>query len=449
MVTKFESVVTPLFRERTSKGLADALSEAIGNGSLVEGDLLPPIRDVATTLAVSPSTVSTAWRLLAHAGAIHSDGRRGTVVLARRGPGPARYRRALERTHALRLDLSTGVPDNDLLPDLSASLGDLHHAWASGSYLDDQIVPGLVDALRLDWPYETSDFLIVDGAMDALDQVASFVLRYGDLVVVENPSFPPMLDLLDALGARVVGVDVDDEGIVPEALTHVLARRPVAVFIQPRAHNPTGISMSVPRAAALADLLRGTGVLIVEDDSVGAVASSAPMSLGTWLPDQTVHIRSFSKSHGPDLRLAALSGPAALLDGVRERRLLGQAWTSRLLQAVLLDLLDRPSSRAQIDHARDTYAQRRRAMNAALARRGVRVAICDGVNLWLPVRDETAALLFLASHGIGAAAGSPFFTSDPHDSHLRVTVGLVSDGADELADLLATASRLAPSAGPR
>ena len=84
MVTKFESVVTPLFRERTSKGLADALSEAIGNGSLVEGDLLPHIRDVATTLAVSPSTVSTAWRLLAHAGAIHSDGRRGTVVLARR-----------------------------------------------------------------------------------------------------------------------------------------------------------------------------------------------------------------------------------------------------------------------------------------------------------------------------------------------------------------------------
>ena len=449
MVTKFTSVIEPLLTERTSKGLASALSRVIGDGSLDEGALLPPIREVARELAMSPSTVSAAWRLLARAGAIHSNGRHGTVVLARRGPGPARYRRALERTHALRLDLSTGVPDSDLLPDLSASLGDLRPEWASGSYLDDPIIPGLVEVLRMDWPYETSDFLVVDGAMDALDQVASYLLRYGDLVVVENPSFPPMLDLLEALGVHIVGVDVDEEGLLIESLAAALARRPTAVFIQPRAQNPTGVSMSDRRAAQVARLLRGTDVTVVEDDSVGAVASTPPISLGRWLPDQTVHIRSFSKSHGPDLRLAALCGPADLIEGVRERRLLGQAWSSRLLQSVLLDLLGRSESRTQIDRARATYAQRRQEMNESLAARGVRVSARDGLNLWLPVRDETAALLFLASHGIGAAAGNPFATTVTYEPHLRLTVGLVSHGNDDLADLLATASRLAPSAGPR
>ena len=449
MVTNFTAVVEPLLTERTSKGLAEALSRAIGEGAIDEGELLPPIRSVAQGLGVSPSTVSAAWRLLARAGAIESDGRRGTVVLARRGPGPARYRRALDHTHALRLDLSTGVPDGDLLPDLSTSLGNLHHSWASGSYLDDPIIPGLVEALRVDWPYDTRHFLVVDGAMDALDQVSSFLLRYGDLVVVENPSFPPMLDLLDALGVRVVGVDVTDDGLDVAALSATLARRPKVVFLQPRAQNPTGISMSEQRAAQLARLLVGTDVMVVEDDSVGAVASTSPISLGSRLPSQTVHIRSFSKSHGPDLRLAALSGPPALIEGVRERRLLGQGWTSRLLQTVLLDLLGSAPSRAQIDQARVTYAQRRREMTTSLAVRAVRVDARDGLNLWLPVRDETAALLFLASHGIGAAAGSPFATKPTLVPHLRITVGLVSDGIDELAELLATASRLAPSVGPR
>jgi DNA-binding transcriptional MocR family regulator len=449
MVTNFSDVVTPLLIERTSKGLADAVSRAIGDHSFEEGATLPPIRVVAESLVMSPSTVSTAWKLLARAGAIRSDGRRGTVVLARRGPGPARYRRALDRSLTFRLDLSTGVPDAKLLPDLAPALGDLHRAGVSGSYLDDPIISGLVEALRADWPYDACDFAIVDGAMDALDQVASHLLHFGDVVIVENPSFPPALDLLDALGVRAIGVDVDEEGLMPERLAETLAGRPRALLLQPRAHNPTGISMSTRRANELASLLRGTEVVVLEDDSAGAVASTAPISLGAWLPEQTVHIRSFSKSHGPDLRLAAISGPTALMEGVRERRLLGQGWTSRLLQAILLDLLHRDESRQQIERARAIYARRRRAICAALADRGVVVIGEDGLNLWLPVRDETSALLLLASRGIGAAAGSPFATRDGNEPHLRVTTGLIEEGVDELADVLVRAAGVGPSAGPR
>lgn len=449
MVTKFVTVVSPLLDSQSSKSLADAVSRAIGEGDLEEGMVLPSIRSVAEELAMSPSTVSSAWKLLARAGAIRSEGRRGTVVLARRDPGPIRYRRALDRSLTFRQDLSTGVPDAELLPDLAAAFGDLHRAWTPGSYLDDPIIPGLVEALRQDWPYKARDFAIVDGAMDALEHVATYLLRFGDLVVVENPSFPPLLDLLDGLGVRVWGVDVDEEGLEVEGVAVALARRPKAVFLQPRAHNPTGVSMSQRRAKVLAGLFGPSGVTIVEDDSAGAVASSAPMSLGRWLPEQTVHIRSFSKSHGPDLRLAAMSGPPSLMGQLRERRLLGQGWTSRLLQAVLLDLLRRPSSREQIEVSRGVYSKRRAAMVAALAKRGVKVGGSDGINLWLPVRDETTALLYLASRGIGAAAGSPFATRAQHKPHLRVTVGLVAGDVEELADELKVAATLEHSVGPR
>jgi len=449
MVTKILDSISARLTQRTSKGLVNALSVAIGDGTILEGSKLPPIRIVASELGLSPSTVSTAWKTLAQAGVLRSDGRHGTVVKTRGGPGPTRYRRALERSIPFGLDLSTGVPDASLLPDLKPALNSLQQAWVSGSYLDDPIIPGLSDALRADWPYEVGQLAVVDGAMDALDQVATHLLHFGDTVIVENPSFPPMLDLLDALGVRTIGVDMDSEGIIPAQLEHALTMHPRAIFLQPRAQNPSGVSMSDERASQLATLVRATKVFVVEDDSAGAIASTPPISLGRFLPEQTVHIRSFSKSHGPDLRLAAMSGPASILDGIRERRLLGQGWTSRLLQAVLLDLLTRDESRTQVERARSAYAHRRQMVTTELGRRGIRTGDGDGLNLWLPVDDETGALVLLASRGIGTAAGSPFVTRDDGTAHLRITVGLVARDFAQVAGDLADAASIASSVGPR
>ena len=441
------SAIDERLEAHSSRGLAQAVTRAVRDGALLPGARLPSIRVLATGLGLSPTTVSAGWALLARSGAIRTDGRRGTTVANQRDPAPGRYRRALERQPDFALDLSTGTPDPELLPNLGPALSELTTAATPGSYLDDPVLPGLLDVLLAQWPYAPEELMVVDGAMDALDLVSRTLLRFGDRVVVEHPCFPPLLDLLESIGVEVVGVPVDEAGLRAAPLRTALASNAAAVFVQPRAQNPTGASMTEQRARELAPILAHAGMPVVEDDSAGAVAATAPISLGQWIPDQVIHIRSFSKSHGPDLRLAAIGGPSDLLREVIHRRELGQGWSSRVLQRVLLSLLTDPAAVADVDRARDEYTRRRVALVTALTSRGVHVASGDGLNLWVPVHDESAAIVRLARQGVGVTPGSPFEVLPDGQPHVRVTVGLVADGYEELAQILAAAANTTGWAG--
>jgi DNA-binding transcriptional MocR family regulator len=126
--------------------------------------------------------------------------------------------------------------------------------------------------------------------------------------------------------------------------------------------------------------------------------------------------------------------------------MLGAGWTSRMLQTILLDLLVEPRSVEAVEVARRTYAERQAAVCAALAEHGVQVVVPDGINLWLPVADERAALVQLTTAGIRAAGGSPFLAPSSDGSaadgdHVRVTTGLVDTGeASHVAVALAAAA---------
>jgi DNA-binding transcriptional MocR family regulator len=433
-------VIAGRLDELSSRGLARAVSHAVREGALQPGEKLPPIRTLAGALGLSPTTVSAGWALLARSGVIRTDGRRGTTVTEQRDPSPGRYRRALERRPDFALDLSTGTPDPALLPNLRTALSGLSTAGTPGSYLDDPVLPRLVEVLKDQWPYAAEELMVVDGAMDALDLVSRSQLRYGDKVIVEHPCFPPLLDLLESIGVEIVGVPVDDAGLRSEPLTAALDGQIVAVFLQPSAQNPTGASMTEERAKVIAPILAQAGMPVVEDDSAGAIAARPPISLGRWIPDQIIHIRSFSKSHGPDLRLAAMSGPGHLLREVIHRRELGQGWSSRVLQRVLLSLLTDPAAIAQVERARHECTRRREALVDALVSRGVSVKSGDGLNLWVPVHDESAAIVRLASQGVGVTPGSPFDVLPGDGAHVRVTAALVAQGHAELAQILAAAA---------
>ncbi|WP_041938911.1 MULTISPECIES: aminotransferase-like domain-containing protein [Frankia] len=432
--------------DRSARGIAGAVSRLVSAGSLPGGTRLPTVRELAAILGTSPTTVSQAWRTLARAGVIVPRGRAGTFVLEGAAPtvgGARRYRRVTRSPGRIGRDYSTGTPDPALLPDLAPVLARIARGNLTTSYLDDPVLPGLESALRARWPFSPEAITVVDGAMDALDRVTGALVGYGSRVMVENPCFPPLLDLLELVGAEVVALPSDAAGVRPDAVREALATHPVALYLQPRAQNPTGVSMTEHRARELAELLAGTGVTVIEDDHAGDVALAAPVSLGRHLPASCVHIRSFSKSHGPDLRLAAVGGVAATVEAVATRRLLGPGWSSRLLQAVLAELLEDPATERTLADARARYCARRERMLDALDARGVRAVGADGINLWIDVADEQVALVALAARGIGAAPGTPFEAAPLDGDHLRVTVGLVADELIEAtADALADAAQV-------
>ncbi len=426
--------------EPSARGIAAAAGRLISEGTLPPGTRLPTVREVSRRLGLSPTTVSDAWQRLARSGVIEGRGRLGTFVTPRtRSGGPRRYRSMTAAAGHVVLDLSTGSPDPELLPDAVSAVARVPRASMATNYWDHPVLPQLEELLWERQPFPAEALTVVDGALDALDRVASWAVGLGDRVVVENPTFPPLLDLLDLLGAEVIPVASDEDGIVVTALAGVLDLRPRAVFLQPRAHNPTGRSMSAARAAELAAVLGGSGALIVEDDHSGDISTSPDVSLGTWLPERTIRITSFSKSHGPDLRLAAVAGPHEVIGAVVERRSLGPAWSSRILQGVLAVLLTDPVAVAAVARAREVYRDRRTRVVGALRELGVETTGCDGINLWVTARDERAALVSLAAQGIGAAPGSPFEVTALGDEHIRLTVGLVRSGFDDLAATIADA----------
>lgn len=435
------SDIVASIEDRSPRGIAAAISRLIGNGSLPSGSRLPTVRELAIGIAASPTTVAEAWRILARVGAIEARGRQGTFVVENPRPHAARrYRRMSEGPGLFRCDLSTGTPDPALLPELGPALARVGRRAIVTSYLDDPVLPELDEELRASWPFAPEALTVVDGAMDALDRIATVTLRLGDRVLVEEHTFPALLDLLEQIGAEAIGLSVDAHGIVPESLQGGLAHAPAALFLQPRAQNPTGVRMTARRARQIAGLLRGTDVVVVEDDHSGDIAIGDDVSIGKHLPAQTVHIRSFSKSHGPDLRLAAIGGAGDIVRAVADRRMLGPGWSSRLLQAVLLELLRDPVSVAAVSHARETYSTRRAALTTCLDDLGIRYTGTDGINLWVDVAHEQAALLSLAAQGVGVAAGTPFLTSPAGVDHVRVTIALLADGYSGLAAQLAAAA---------
>lgn len=419
--------------DRSAAGIAAAVHREIRAGRVLPGERLPTVRELAKELKVSPATVNEAWQALAAAGVIESRGRAGTTVKRQAtATGPTRYRSISGISGSNGLDLASGTPDPNLLPPIAAALS---RVIAKGtdlttSYLDDPVVPELEHLLRVTWPFAADRVDVVDGAMDALSRVVDDVIRLGDRVVIEDPGFPPLIDMLNRAGAQIIGVALDAEGILPSALAKALALQPVAVFIQPRAQNPTGVSMSQARAAQLATLLASSDALVIEDDHSGEIALAADVTLGTHLPERCVHIRSYSKSHGPDLRIAAIGGPALVLDRIRARRTLGPGWTSRLTQSILVELLTDDDAVQRVAQARTQYAQRAAEFSQFLTEKDVPVAVPDGINAWIPVADERIALVSLAGSGINVAPGDPFLVGTDRAPHLRVTCGLLASPAD-------------------
>ncbi|NBE93814.1 aminotransferase class I/II-fold pyridoxal phosphate-dependent enzyme [Nonomuraea sp. KC401] len=422
--------------EPSARGIATVLTDLIREGTVTADTRLPTVRALARELRVSSGTVAEAWSELRRHGMIRTDRRRGTVVLGPPDvPRPIRYERIGHFGDRLAIDLAIASPDPALLPPLEAALSAAAHADRLNDYTRETITPRLRAAVEPDWPFPAQGWLAVGGGYEGVQLLCQTAALPGDRIAIEEPTAARLLDILETIGVQIVPVACDENGPLPGALAKALRARPVAFVYQPRGQSPCGHAVTPERSAELAALLEPTATLIVEDDGIGALSVSPTVSMGARFPDRTVLVRSYSKSHGPDLRIAVVGGAAEAVERVRVLRSFGTGWTSRILQDALAHLLDDSGTRAGVERARAAYAGRRARLAAELSARGVRTGGRDGLVLWVPVRDEPAALVTLAAHGISAAPGSRYVIGPVPAHHLRLATARLTDDPGELAEL--------------
>ena len=429
------------FAGKSAGDIAATIEAGIGNGDVAPGAQLPPVRTLAAALGVSPATVASAYAVLGRRGLVLADGRRGTRVAERPPVG---------RTSAQPLpdgvvDLASGNPDPALLPDLAPALaGAADEAPLYGDDVNsDRLVDLAREALTADGIPATG-VAIVGGALDGVERLFGATLSPGDKVDVEDPGYPKLFDLAHALGLRLVPVAVDDEGPLPGSLERALRGGVDAFVLTPRAQNPTGALLSPERAEDLRLVIgRHPDLFVIEDDHAGPVAGGAYRSLHDRRRNRWAVVRSVSKSLGPDLRLAVLAGDETTVARVEGRQVLGTGWVSHILQAATSALLSDPALGPQLERATDSYATRRAGLIDALRDRGIEALGRSGLNVWIPVDDETSATGRLLTAGWAVAPGRRYRISAP--PALRVTVSNLGAGdAERLAEDVAGA--LAPEA---
>jgi DNA-binding transcriptional MocR family regulator len=411
---------------RGAAEISASIERAVGDGALRPGEPLPPMRELAERLGVNPNTVAAAYRTLRERGVIETAGRRGSRVRSK----PATTARELIRVEVppgVR-NLSEGNPDPALLPALAGVF-----AAAAGEGDRDPVLYGHApvepELARLARAGLDADGVpdgpvaVTSGALDAMERVLVAHLRPGDAVAVEDPGWGSLLDLVPALGLRTVPVGVDDEGPSPDDVRRALAGGARALIVTDRAQNPTGAALSAARARALRRVLADhPETLLVEDDH-GHHIVDLPLHALAGTTRSWAFVRSVAKAYGPDLRLAVLTGDAVTLDRVRGRQRLGPGWVSRIVQRAVVRLW----SEGAVDPAvvATRYGRRRDALIGELARRGIAAHGRSGMNVWVPVPDETGAVARLLHAGWAVAPGARFRMSAAPG--IRVTVSTLTE----------------------
>lgn len=421
----------------TAAEISASVEDGIRSGALATGAALPPVRGLAEELGVSPATVAAAYRGLRDRGLVETAGRGGTRVRAR-PPVAARLSRQLPPPLGA-LDLSAGEPDPGLLPPLGPRLRRIA-AQPGATYRSGGPLPELLDLARQRLagdgvPMRGAGLAVTGGALDGIERVLSAHLRPGDWVAVEDPGWANLLDLVAALGLKPQPMPVDDDGPTTEGMRAALAAGARAVVVTSRAQNPTGAAVGAARARDLRRILHEhPEVLVVEDDHAAELAQVAlhPLAAST---SSWAFLRSVSKPYGPDLRTAVLAGDEATVARVEGRLRLGTGWVSTLLQRTVVELWRDPAVSRIVERARQEYAMRRDGLRGALAAHGLSAHGRTGINVWVPVTDETAVVARLRDRGYAVAPGSLYrLTTAPA---IRVTVSPLRTVSD--LDALAAA----------
>jgi 2-aminoadipate transaminase len=359
------------------------------------------------------------------------------------------------------ISFAGGIPDASLfaLDDFRAAFDHVlaHQGRRALQYATTQGEPELREqvAARMSrhLPTTSEQVQVTSGSQEGIFLVGQALVDPGDVVLVEQPTYLAAVQAFALAGARLVAVETDAHGVLPDALdAAIAAHRPKFVYLIPTFQNPTGRSMPAERRRAVAEVLVRTGVPLLEDDPYGELRfegeAAAPLASLPGMGAQTVLLNSASKVMAPGIRVGWLRAEGPILRSLEIAKQavgLQSAVTDQLAVARYLAAYDLD---AHIARVVAVYRERRDAMAAGLAARlpaGADVTRPEGgMFLWVRLGDgtDTAATLAAAvDAGVAYVPGWPFFAADPDRSTMRLSYvtnapDVIDDGLSRLASAL-------------
>ncbi|WP_104656885.1 PLP-dependent aminotransferase family protein [Ralstonia insidiosa] len=457
------------------------LRTAILDGRLAPGERLPSTRDLALQIGVSRKTTLDVFERLIAEGYLRSRAGSGTFVaeatqgLAGRTPqrssaeqiaAPAPTARTFATLWndmpdvlpmprpSIVYDFVGGVTEKRLFPfdkwRSCVAHGLRLQARGRGAYHDpagDQTLRLAISrylafsrAVVCAW----GDIVVTQGAQQAIDLIARVLVRPGDTVAIEDPGYPPARIALQALGANVVPVPVDAEGLVVDALPP----QAKLVYVTPSHQFPLGMPMSLARRAQLLDWAQRHGALIVEDDYDSEFRfDGRPMESLKSL-DATgcvAYVGTFSKTIFPELRIGYVVPPASLLTPLRRAKQVADWHSESLMQAALAKFMLDGDFGKYLRRMHKEYAARRdallRHLRGPLSTWMTPLPSAAGIHmaaqLHAPLK-EVAVLKLAESVGVGLYGTTKMHAARPPQPGLLIGYGYVN-----VAEIDAGLARLA------
>jgi DNA-binding transcriptional MocR family regulator len=459
----------PLYRQ-----LADSIRGAIQTGEIRVGARLPAERTLADSLSVSRTTVVAAYDALRQEEWLRSRQGSGTWVdlpttdLRKRPPPTALPVRSSSTLRTLlqvpgdTIDfVAATLPGDDCIDDtvLSRSAGRLKDAARDHGYMTVG-VPELREAIARHisgWGLETdaSQVMVTSGAVQAISLIASLVVRAGDVVAVEDPTFVAAIDTFTWAGARPVGVPLGPQGLLVESFGRIArAERIDLAYLVPSCQNPTGTVLPDSHRRALARVIEELQLPVIDDTTLhdAAIERDAPPPLAAYAPDaHIITIGSLSKLFWAGLRIGWIRAPRRTIAELARVKLLADLGSSIPSQLLGVELLAKAE---EVRTARREVLVERSGMLAQLLSEQLPSwsfsMPAGGMCLWarLPHGDAGEFAHVAAKHHVTIASGKTASVGGGYADHVRLAYSLdpetLAEGVKRLADAWADYSSAEP-----
>ena len=322
--------------------LARAIEDGVQAGALRPGDRLPTHRDLADALGVNVSTVTRGYKEAMHQGLICGTVGRGTFIAADAGADRALV--STESVHGLNLlELGLVTPLYGLDPDVRECMERLgrnrdlsgYMRYSTPGGLPEHKEAGAVWAGKYGMPAQPERVVVFSGVQHGLTCCMLSLFRPGGRIAVEQLTYPGIKPLASMAGLQLTPVEMDGQGMIPEALDTACRRDEThGVYLMPGVQNPTAAFMGEERRRALARVIAKRGLILLEDDAYSLTREEKTPPASSFIPDSSVFFAGISKAFWPGLRVCFCVVPARF-QRILAEAVLNTAWMTPPLNAAL------------------------------------------------------------------------------------------------------------------